>query len=97
VTISDFTDAVESYMNDVTTDAYPMVNYLFKLKFGDNAEILTLTEVKAFLNEFDSYFRGEDLERFVRDLEIGLRLEGDKVSVSEIASMIKNDSDCFPK
>lgn len=84
-------------MNDVCTEAAPMVNYLFKLKFGDQAEILTITEVKAFLNEFDSYFRGDDLELFIRDLELGLKLEGDRVAVSDIAAMIKNDSDYFPK
>ena len=97
MTITDFTDAVESYMNDVSTEAAPMVNYIFKLKFGDQAEILTMTEVKGFLNEFDSYFRGDDLELFIREIELGLKLEGDRVAVSDIAAMIKNDSDYFPK
>ena len=85
VTISDFTDAVESLMNDVSTEAAPMINYLFKLKFGEQADVLSLAEVKGFLNEFDSYFRGEDLELFIRDIELGLLLEGDRVAVSDIA------------
>jgi len=84
-------------MNDVSTEAAPMINYLFKLKFGEQAEVLSLSEVKGFLNEFDSYFRGEDLELFIRDIEIGLLLEGDRVAVSDIAQMIKNDSEFFPK
>lgn len=84
-------------MNDVSTEAAPMINYLFKLKFGEQADVLSLAEVKGFLNEFDSYFRGEDLELFIRDIELGLLLEGDRVAVSDIAQMIKNDSDFFPK
>lgn len=35
ISCSDFTDAVESYMNDANTDPYALVLYLFKLKFGD--------------------------------------------------------------
>jgi hypothetical protein len=85
VTISDFTDAVESLMNDVSTEAAPMINYLFKLKFGEQADVLSLAEVKGFLNEFDSYFRGDDRELFIRDIELGLLLEGDRVAVSDIA------------
>lgn len=97
MTISEFTDAVESLMNDVATETAPMVEYLFKLKFGESAEVLTLTEVKGFLNEFESYFRGEDLDLFIRDIELGLLLDGDRVAVADIAQMIKNDSDFFPK
>ena len=97
MTITDFTDAVESYMNDVSTEAAPMVNYLFKLKFGDDTDILSMGEVKGFLNEFDSYFRGDDLELFIRDLELSQKLDGDRVSVCDIAAMIKNDSEFFPK
>jgi len=85
VTVVDFTDAVESLMNDVSMEAAPMISYLFKLKFGDDSDVLTLTEVKSFLNEFETYFQGEDLELFIRDIEVGLLLDGDRVAVTDIA------------
>ena len=72
-------------MNDVNTDAVSTVTYLFKLKFGDNSDVLTLQEVKGFLNEFETYFRSEDLERFINDIELGLLLDGDRVAVTDIA------------
>ena len=56
ITCSDFTDAVESYINDVQADPYAMVLYLFKLKFGESTEVLELSDVRAFLQEFSCYF-----------------------------------------
>ena len=35
ISLNDFTKAVESYMNDANMDAYALVLYLFKLKFGE--------------------------------------------------------------
>ena len=35
ITLGDFTDAVESYMNDANMDPYALVLYLFKMKFGE--------------------------------------------------------------
>ena len=65
ITCSDFTDAVESYINDVQADPYAMVLYLFKLKFGESTEVVELSDVKAFLSEFSCYFIGDDLDKFV--------------------------------
>ena len=42
VTLSDFTKAVESYMNDANMDSYAMVLYLFKMKFGDEEQMVSL-------------------------------------------------------
>ena len=49
ISLSDFTDAVESYMNDANMDAYALVLYLFKLKFGEHENLIYLSDVKAFL------------------------------------------------
>lgn len=97
VTCSDFTDAVESYINDVNADPYSMVLYLFKLKFGEGSDMLDLSDVKAFLQEFSSYFQGDDLDKFIQDIEIGLGTDGEHVQVSHIASMIKHASEGFAK
>lgn len=84
-------------MNDANTDPYALVQYLFKLKFGEAENLLYMSDVKAFLHEFKSYFVGDDLGKFVRDIELEHRLEGDRIQVSQIASMIKHASEGFPK
>ena len=97
ITLGDFTDAVESYMNDANMDPYALVLYLFKMKFGEQESMVYVQDVKAFLQEFASYFQGDDLGKFVKDLELGLKLEGERVQVSQIAAMIKHSSEGFPK
>jgi len=97
ISCADFTDAVESYINDVQSDPQSMVLYLFKLKFGEGSDILELADVKAFLQEFSSYFQGDDLDKFIQDIELGVAGEGEHVQVSHIASMIKHASDGLPK
>ena len=66
-------------MNDANMDPFALVQYLFKLKFGEQDSLIYLSDVKAFLQEFATYFQGDDLNRFVKDLELGLRIEGDRV------------------
>lgn len=56
ITFNDFAEAVESYVNDANTDPYSLVRYLFKLKFGEQENLLYLSDVKAFLYEFKTYF-----------------------------------------
>ena len=85
ITCSDFTDAVESYINDVQADPYAMVLYLFKLKFGESTEMLELGDVKAFLQEFSCYFQGDDLDKFMQDIELSMGSDGEHISVSKIA------------
>lgn len=37
------------------------------------------------------------MSRFIRDIELDLRLDGDRVEVQQIASMLKHSTDGFPK
>ena len=84
-------------MNDANTDPYALVLYLFKLKFGEQEAQLYLSDVKAFLQEFASYFQGDDLNRFMKDIDMSLRVEGNRVEVAQIAAMIRHASEGFPK
>jgi hypothetical protein len=84
-------------MNDANMDPYALVLYLFKLKFGEQENLVYLSDVKAFLQEFSTYFQGDDLNRFVKDVELGHKLEGERVAVQQIAAMIKHASEGFPK
>lgn len=84
-------------MNDANSDPYALVQYIFRLKFGEQAQVLYLSDVRAFLEEFATYFQGDDLNSFVKDIELGLRLEGDRVQVSSIASLIRHATEGLPK
>ena len=84
-------------MNDANTDPYALVLYLFQLKFGEQEKLIHLADARTFLKEFTNFFQGDDLNRFVRDIELGCRLEGGRVQVSQIAAMIKHASEGFPK
>jgi len=46
--------------------------------------------------EFAAFFQGDDLSKFVKDLELGLKPEGERVEVVQIASMIKHAAEGFP-
>ena len=41
-----------------------------------------LQDVRAFLLEFAAFFQGDDLSKFVKDLDLSLKLEGDRVEVA---------------
>ena len=84
-------------MNDANTDPYALVLYLFKLKFGEQEAQLYLSDVKAFLQEFASYFQGDDLNRFMKDIDMNLRVEGNRVEVAQIAAMIRHASEGYAK
>jgi len=43
-------------MNDANMDAYALVLYLFKLKFGEQESLVYLQDVRAFLLEFAAFF-----------------------------------------
>ena len=84
-------------MNDANTDPHTLVLFLFQLKFGEQQETVEIADARAFLQEFANYFQGEDLNLFFKDIELGNRLEGGKIQISQIASMIKHASEGFPK
>ena len=61
------------------------------------SDVILFEDFKHFLFEQSHFFSGQDLEWFMRDVEIGLKLEGDRVSICQIAAMIEYDSECFPQ
>lgn len=84
-------------MNDANTDPAALVLYLFKLKFGEQESLIYLSDLKAFFEEFAAYFQGDDLEHFIKDVELGHCIDGDRVEISQIASMIKHASEGYAK
>ena len=56
VSCANFTEAVQSIMIDSTQNAEKTVNFLFKIRFGPKTEMMYLSDVKAFLDGYDTYF-----------------------------------------
>jgi hypothetical protein len=67
------------------------------LQFGKQSDLIQYEDFKFFLLNNSQYFVNEDLELFLRDVEVGLKLEGDRVSINQISAMIEYDSECFPQ
>ena len=83
-------------MNDANLDAYALVLYLFKLKFGESESFVYLQDVRAFLQEFAPFFQGDDLREFIKEIEMSQKMDGDRVEVAQIASTIKHAAEGFP-
>lgn len=93
---TEFNTAVDRYIDVSHADAYHTVRSLLQLTFGKQSDVILFEDFKIFLREWDNFFSDKDLEYFLRDVEIGLKLEGDRVSICQISAMIEYDSECFP-
>jgi len=51
------------------------------LTFGKQSDVILFQDFKEFLFEWANYFKEADLDLFLRDVEIGLKLEGDRISI----------------
>ena len=89
--------SVDRYMDISSTDSYHTVYSLLQLTFGKQSDVIVFEDFKEFLFQWANYFKESDLDLFLRDVEIGLKLEGDRVSIGQISSMIEYDSECFPR
>ena len=58
-----------------------------------------MRDFEKFFARFDSYFPVEhrkDVKMFIREVEL-LKRKNDQIDIKEIASLVKNDVDMFPK
>ena len=94
---TEFSTAVQEYLKLAHADAYHTVKSLLQLKFGKQSDVIYFDDFKFWLEDHAQFFQNEDLENFLKDVEIGLKLEGDRVSICMISAMIEYDSECFPQ
>ena len=95
IQLQNFTQAVEMVMNDVKLDPYILV-YKLLIFFYSGNETLSMPELKKFFARFETYFQGNDVQMFLKEVALLLR-KNDMVDIKEIASMIKNDVEMFPR
>lgn len=95
-TTSEYSVAIDRYIDVSHTDTYHTVLSLLQLTFGKHSDVILFEDFKEFLCQWTNYFKDHDLDHFLRDIEIGMKLEGDRVSICQIAAMIEYDAECFP-
>jgi hypothetical protein len=64
--------------------------------FYDCEEKVSYEKLRVFFGEFVSYFQQEDIEGFLNEVQY-IKRGSDEVYFQEIASMIRDDIEHFPK
>lgn len=87
--------AIEAIINDVKVDAYYLVMNLFQLFFRGEEKV-EYNEFKTFFGEFVTYFDQEDIDAFLREVQY-IKRGSDEIYFQEVASLIRDDVELFPK
>jgi len=98
IQLNNFITAIEMVMNDVKLDPY-ILTYKLLLTFYSGVENINMRDFRQFFNRFESYFpvdHKKDIEIFINEVELFKRKD-DLIDIKEIASLIKNDVDMFPR
>eukprot|EP00347_Sterkiella_histriomuscorum_P016480 403353018 len=91
----DLSLAVEMIINDVKVDPYYLVQNLFQLFFRGEEKI-EYSQFITFFGEFVTYFDQEDIDAFLKEVQY-IRRGSDEIHFQELASMIRDDVELFPK
>ena len=92
---SSLTQAIEQTLNDVKADPYQLVFNLLKL-FFKGEEHVPYEKFQGFFGAFVSYFEEGDIRVFLREVTY-IKRGSDQVYFQEVASMIRDDIEQFPK
>lgn len=82
-------------MNDVKIDAYYLVYHMFQMFFC-NQEKIQYEQLKTFFGEFVTYFEEEDIGGFLKEVQY-IKRGSEEIDLSELASLIRDDVECFAK
>ena len=55
-----------------------------------------MTDLKKFFARFERYFQADDIRAFLAEVAL-IKRQDDQIDIKEIASIVKNDVDMFPK
>ena len=88
-------EAIEIVTNDTKLNPYTLSHKLL-LTFYSGQESIKINDFKKFFGRFETYFDQNDLDIFFIEVERLARPDG-FIAITDIASMIKNDVDMFPK
>ena len=95
IQLTNFIAAIEMVLNDVKLDPY-ILTYKLLLTFYSGQEQIVIGDLKKFFVRFETYFLGNDIRMFLKEVQL-LERKDDLIDLKEIASMIKNDVEMFPR
>jgi hypothetical protein len=95
ISFKDLLQAIEQTTNDVKVDPFDVVKTIFTLVMK-NKKQLTIEDIKQFFDVYDGYFEREDVQDFLNEL-VAIQRDGTHIDVQEIASLIRDDIECFPR
>lgn len=95
IKFKDLMQAIEQTTNDVKIDPFEVVKTIFTLVMKDKKR-LSITDIKQFFNIYEGYFEREDVEDLVTEL-VAIQRDGAQINIQEIASLIRDDIECFPR
>ena len=88
-------NAVMKTTNDVKIDPYDVIITIFLLLLREKDK-LSINEVENFFKEYDGYFEKEDVDEFMEEI-LSLQRDSGLIDIQEIASLIRDDIECFPR
>lgn len=95
IKFKDLMKAIEQTTNDVKIDPFEVVKTIFTLVMKDRKK-LSITDIKQFFNIYEGYFEREDVEDLLTEL-VAIQRDGAQINIQEIASLIRDDIECFPR
>uniref|UniRef100_A0A7S3NYY9 Uncharacterized protein n=1 Tax=Euplotes crassus TaxID=5936 RepID=A0A7S3NYY9_EUPCR len=91
----DLIQAIQEATNDVNIDPYETIKTIFTLVMKDK-ECLTIEDIRNFFSTYEGYFEKGDPEFLLNELAVMQRSQMN-IQVHEIASLIRDDIECFPR
>jgi ABC-type multidrug transport system fused ATPase/permease subunit len=88
-------EAIKQTSNDVKVDPYDVISRIFLMLANVEHQIMP-DQLDEFFSEYQGYFERHDVEEF-RDEILSLQRDGGQIDIQEIASLIRDDIECFPR
>ena len=95
ISLNDLINAIEQTTNDVRVDPYDVITTIFLLLKNEKVR-LSVEDISNFFNEYEGYFEQRDVSEFTDEV-LSLQREDGLISIQEIASLIRDDIECYPR
>ena len=87
--------SIESISNDVKVDPYDVVKSILQVFLNGRTEI-SFEELREFFSQYHNYFTKEDVKIFMSEV-MAIQRDGARIDIQEIASLIRDDIECFAR
>lgn len=94
--LNEFLEAVEVFTHDVGISPQTMVNKVLRNYFGQDVEVVSLHDLSKFFDHHHRHLLQRDVIDFLHEAKY-LTNEGKELSIDEVASLIRDDVEMFPK